>query len=245
MLNRNSARHLLLVVSILLCFFVYLGYRLLGSGDRAEPVMQYPAFEEDIASPVSTPGDALRPPTDVSVPIDDDDTAWVSSIPSSAVESPAAAPSGSLIPAPPSASTPSVAPASTVHSGAITGLIPSPPADESASVAVPDDAAPSGLPVGLPIPSDTLAAAPSTGTSLPLPSATGLRPPGGDESADTPLAYLPPPGAGASAPAGSVSGTRLTQPPSTTAAPVAPGTTSIPPATAGATGTDDYDYDYG
>lgn len=36
MANRNAARHLLLVVSVLLCFFVYMGYRLRGSGEPAE-----------------------------------------------------------------------------------------------------------------------------------------------------------------------------------------------------------------
>ncbi len=238
MLNRNSARHLLLVVSILLCFFVYLGYRLLGSGDQAEPVLQYPAFDEDIASRVSTPGDALRPPTDVSVPIDDDDTAWVSSVPSSPVDSPASAPSGSLLPPP---STGSSAPvASTAHSGAITGLIPAPPADDSASLTVPDEAdEPSnGLPVGLPIPTDDLAAAPTTGTSLPLPTTTGLRPPGGSAaSADTAPSYLPPPGASASA-------ARATPPPTTTqTASTAPERSPMPPPGTGATGLNRYDDD--
>ncbi|MCD8138515.1 MAG: LysM peptidoglycan-binding domain-containing protein [Planctomycetaceae bacterium] len=247
MLNRNSARHLLLIVSILLCFFVYLGYRLLGSGDRAEPVLQCPPFEPEIASPVSAPDDALRPPTDVSVPIDDDDTAWVSSVPSSPVESPVSAPSDSFIPAP-TTSTASAAPVSTAHSGAITGLIPAPPADDSPSLAPPDDSAPaSGLPVGLPIPSDDLAAAPSAGASLPLPTATGLRPPGVDDDTDAAPSYLPPPAASTPAPAGSLSGTRVSPPPSTTTAPPAPAAASVAPPGVGTAWSDDYGYgdDYG
>lgn len=167
MVNRNSARHLLFVVSILLCFFIYMGYRFLGSSETQDAVTQYPPFEEAIASPSS--GGMLAPPTDVSVPIDDGDTAWVSTMPSA----PSSSSPVSALPMPPAASS---APPSTSHSGAITGLIPSPPSDTrpSGGDSSSGETAVASLP-SLPIPagSGSSAAAPTeTGSS-----GVGLRPP--------------------------------------------------------------------
>lgn len=245
MVNRNSARHLLFVVSILLCFFIYMGYRFLGSGGTQDAVTQYPPFEEDIASPSpAAPGSRLAPSTDVSVPIDDGDSSWVSAMPAS----PSSSPASQALPMPPASSS---SPSSTSHSGAITGLIPSPPADtrppggDSAS----GETAVASLP-SLPIPggngssaggSDAGIASAPSGTGS---SGTGLRPPSDDwegmeddeEVADlSDLSFMPSsPGASSSPPrATSPSGNAAEAPPaaSVTTPPAAAVTPPPPPST--------------
>lgn len=183
MVNRNAARHLLLAVSILLCFFVYMGYRYFGS-EKSEPVAtQYHPFEPEVDSvtPIA-PGSAVTPPTDVSVPIDNDDASWVSSMPSapasdSGFSAPSSVPSSvSAMPAPPSASS---AGSSGSSSGAITGLIPAPAVTASSSVTAPSSVTEpesvvlSGLPISSPGDSSTERVEPETPASI-----SGLRPPG-------------------------------------------------------------------
>lgn len=199
MVNRNAARHLLFAVSILLCFFVYMGYRLRGPKAQAEPSI--PSASSDFAS--FTPGDdafsepttspapsSLRPQGSASplpsvISGDDDFSDWVP-----------AAQGDELALAPPSASATSALPVpshiamsetagSTPSSGVITGLIPAPPQEFQ-----PEPPTETTSSLSLP--------------SLPIPGASSMPEDSYSPPAEEPSPYpvfLPPPGGGLKPPA--------------------------------------------
>lgn len=146
-LNRSAAGHLALVISVLLCFFVYIGYRFLGSSDQptdtAAPITQLQPQD----SPSTTIGSLLeqQPPavqkTDVTIPLHDTPVQNIMPAPPADTPVSAPAPGGLALAVPPSASTPTKqpeasfmpAPAGSVEEtsvssmpGAITGLTPAP-----------------------------------------------------------------------------------------------------------------------
>lgn len=212
MVNRNAARHLLFAVSILLLFFVYIGYRLAGSGPAETEYV--PAAND--APPLSADADAgagLRPrseiPSTLTPPaasqsgellsLDDEDGVedledWV--------------PSGGgqdlAMVSPPSDARPSSGglrpvdgDSATTHSGSITGLVPSRPGSSSGGLR-PED-------------STSQSSSSSDSTSVPL----SLPPPGAagtsgvrsaQESIEDAPAYIPPP------PASSGSGSTSSRP---------------------------------
>lgn len=190
MVNRNAARHLLFVVSILLCFFIYMGYRLLGpkaddaeTGPPAATVTSFTPETDEIASsdvsmpltsplrPVETPFDPESLP---SVIQDDDDfSGWVPS--PVADDLPMATTSDSS-----SFSSPGLTPpSSSSPGGAITGLIPAPPQEISTGQITETDSFSSVVPA-LPIP----------GSQAGSVAEMGL-----DEfDSSEPPVFLPPPG---------------------------------------------------
>lgn len=204
MVNSNAARHLLLIVSILLCFFVYMGYRIWGQPENG--IGDSVAVPIDLAelNPGKTSGNA--------------NLVTVNETPSSApstVRAPIITPSGqppsqggreempefparsnvpdrggslkppggeSLMPPPPSGSLEE----STVPNnpaGQITGLVPAPPLKPPEAAVSNEPASAAGLAKSTPP-----APAPQTG------SGGGLKPPG--SGATSPL--LPPPASNAS-----------------------------------------------
>lgn len=206
MVNRNAARHLLFVVSILLCFFIYMGYRLFGKGsaepaapDATNELASFPgAADGSSLRPQGTSASGLKPPSAVA-----DMGDW---IPSARGEELALAPAPtSPVSAPPGGGSlfdGMVASSSSSPSGAITGLIPAPPggASSSSPVRPPTDALPPQMtpPGGVPsMPLENMedvsafasSAAglkpPDAGTSLPVPSFGGTDAPmemGGESS---------------------------------------------------------------
>lgn len=142
MVNRNAARHLLLVASILLCFFVYIGYRLRSPSDP-EP-RDAAAFAPEYIQVDDEPA-PLRPQTaaPAGVPGDEGLGGWVPSVPGGSSSSPTPPPAALPV-APPSGASP--ASVSDAPSGAITGLIPAPPSGggDSALSASPPAPPPSG-----------------------------------------------------------------------------------------------------
>lgn len=209
MVNRNAARHLLFAVSILLLFFVYIGYRLAGSGPAET---EYVPAVNDAAPPLSADADAcVRPPSGIPstltppaasqpgelLSLDDEDDVddledWV--------------PSGGggelAMVSPPSETRPSSGglrpvdgDSATTHSGSITGLVPSRPAESSSGGLRPEESAP-----------QTSSSADSASVPLSLP------PPGAvntsdvrtsEESVESVPAYLPPPPSSSSSSSGS------------------------------------------
>lgn len=197
MVNRNAARHLVFIISILLCFFVYMGYRTRRGGDAGTDVSMPPATEFASYTP-NSPGSAdplagigmVAPPPSFSgdpaaslpsVIASDNDEVWV---PSARGEDLA------LVP-PPQAATqlkppfrpPPAMPEPIPHSEVITGLIPALPGEIVESEPVQEASAFSPMPV-LPPPgaimetagrpqSEEVSALPGY---LPLPG-SGLKPP--------------------------------------------------------------------
>lgn len=152
MLNRNAARHLLLVVSILLCAFIYAGYSLRTRGDGAQ-AESVPAASTDAAVTGLRPLGA--PPTGAD--------AAVQSIPSARGEDLALAlpVASSPRPAPPRPSASSSSP-----SGVITGLVP---AAAPGAAAQPPPSSQSASGTSLPLPGFTAAPAPEAGQSSSPP----------------------------------------------------------------------------
>ncbi|MCD7896309.1 MAG: LysM peptidoglycan-binding domain-containing protein [Planctomycetaceae bacterium] len=167
--NRNAARHLILVASILICFFAYMGYRFLGPGSRDNGDDATVA-----AAPSASPLPGLTPPGGGALDDNDIDN-WVPSL--AGDDLPLETGNGPVVMPPPpgSAAVGGTASASTPHSGAITGLVPGPPADSSASLRPTTSSAP----VNLPIPPTGATAQSGAASSLP-PS---LTPPGSGSAA--------------------------------------------------------------
>ena len=189
MVNRNAARHLLLVVSVLLCFFVYMGYRFLnGTQTAPDPV----ADSETVSAsgdvpPLSLPPSASLRPQDATVitsliPESEEQLKEILDgwIPSAQGDDLA------LMPAPGgSSATPFRPPEDVladVQAHVISGLIPTPPQDAPATAS------------NLPIPRED----PFPGQMSPPGAATMS--PGSTPAQDTfmPPAGLKPPGSGSS-----------------------------------------------
>ncbi len=223
MVNRNAARHLALVVSILLCFFVYMGYRYRSSAEPSgapapaassgaagtTPLMtvkdgqpkENPAIRVPIATPSGMPaaqGGRRDGPPDI-VNLLDSGAAYQE--PKERPAAGPAAPSGSI-----EESLLASAPPAAGGSGAITGLIPDAPQAKS-PVAPPPATRPSPASERMP------------GSPIPPPPDSGTKPPEAERQEQ--LSLPPPPGGGAPAPA--ESGLRpaaaSTQPPSGGAVP--------------------------
>lgn len=174
MVNRNAAKHLLLVVSILICFFAYMGYRLYG---RSEALP-----EEDSTELTEIPGSSspLRPEGAVAESTGSGDLdGWVSSASGDELallppQAGAQRPSAAVIPE-------SAVPAAS--SGAITGLIPAPPLGGSPSSMRPPTDSP---PPRLVLPPGNDPSEDEGITELPqsLMPPGGLKPPGAMDDAD-------------------------------------------------------------
>lgn len=218
MVNRNAARHLLFVVSILLCFFIYMGYRMraqnagseVGDMSATTELASYTPDSIGYDAPGSTmPTSPLRPDDPIaSLPsvISGDDNIWV---PSARGEDLSLVP-----PAQPSAPSqqsyqalpiPEAAP----HAEAITGLIPAASQESVQPASPPATNSLSTMPVLPPPGAEALPgrlepeAYSSPTDYLPLPS-SGLKPPqpqdsayqnAPEESGFVPGLILPPPGA--------------------------------------------------
>lgn len=188
MVNRNAAKHLLLVVSILICFFAYMGYRLYGRTDSPP---------EDTSGEITEiPGSSSLRPRGATPDSSggDDPEGWIPS---------ARGDDLALIPIPGSQKAPSgLIPEATMpaaNSGAITGLIPAPPSSgASSAIRPPADS----LPPQLVPPSGANPFEEEGVTELPpsfLPP--GLKPPGAaSEAAAGSSAFLPPFGGGSDTP---------------------------------------------
>ncbi len=143
MLNRNTTRHLLLVVSILLCAFIYAGYTLTrGSGDAPVEATR-PAAQTEL------PGGLLRPDSGAAaasrVPAGNGDDLALSPPAGSAARP--LSPPPAILPAPPG-------------TGAITGLVPE---------AAGNGAAGSGTGGGTALPLPGFAGAAEDGEDAPPP----------------------------------------------------------------------------
>ncbi len=176
MVNRNAARHLLLVASILLCFFVYMGYRLYGSNETADETTTPPPSQAvDIAALTASGNGRSGGKTGLTAAGDSpvsDKTAVRPPVAAGSLRSPAmaagenspdaartarTAKNNDLSPIPPAAAA-SQPPSGSIEesmrpaaaAGAITGLVPAPPLTPPAAAAGNDDAASlSPMPAGL------------------------------------------------------------------------------------------------
>ncbi len=219
-MNRNAARHLALVVSILLCFFVYMGYRFWGTHDAeavSAPLSDLPVDIADslpgLTAPDSNAGAAggLRPPetSDVSIPLTPPGSGISLAPPPS---SPTPAPVGSI------EETTTASSDASASLGSITGLIPAPPTDSGSAASEPASAAPGGLSL-MPPPGGSIQ--PPAGTTQPSTGTTGIvPPPPSSESAqpsDRAASLMPPPPAN-----GGTAGQQPIRPANADAAPVRP-----------------------
>ncbi len=219
-MNRNAARHLALVVSILLCFFVYMGYRFWGTHDaeaESAPSSDLPVDIADslpgLTAPDGNAGAAsgLRPPetSDVSIPLTPPGSGISLAPPPS---SPTPAPVGSI------EETTTANAAASASSGSITGLIPAPPTDSGSAASEPASAAPNGLSL-MPPPGGSIQ--PPAGTTQPSTGTTGVvPPPPSSESAqpsDRAASRMPPPPAN-----GGTTGQQPIRPANADTAPVRP-----------------------
>ncbi len=164
--NRNATKHLILVASILICFFAYMGYRFLGPGSRDN------GDDTSVAAPSASPLPGLTPPGGGTLS-DNDIDQWVPSL--AGDDLPLETGNGPVVMPPPPGSGSGTATAPIPHSGAITGLVPGPTTDSSAPLrpAAASSSSSSTAPTSLPIPPSGATASASSG-SLP-PS---LTPPG-------------------------------------------------------------------
>ncbi|MCC8166100.1 MAG: LysM peptidoglycan-binding domain-containing protein [Planctomycetes bacterium] len=164
--NRNAAKHLILVASILICFFAYMGYRFLGPGSRDN------VDDATVAAPSASPLPGLTPPGGGTLS-DNDIDQWVPSL--AGDDLPLETGNGPVVMPPPSGSGSSsgaaTASSSTPHSGAITGLVPGPPTDTAAPLRPATSS--SSAPTSLPIPPSGATAATGSGSIPP-----SLTPPG-------------------------------------------------------------------
>ncbi len=146
MLNRNAARHLLLVASILLCAFIYAGYSLATRGDAASGAA---------GAPSGAAAGALRP-----------DAAAARLIPPANGDALSLSP-----PVSPSTRPPAALPAASGGGGVITGLVP-----ETAGAGDAASAGQAAPGTSLPLPGFSSAASPSSAPGASgAPDAAGGR----------------------------------------------------------------------
>lgn len=206
MVKSNAARHLALVVGVLLCFFVYMGYRLrggsdqpadagtgvelasLGSGNAASTspanlVTMSESQPVSLKPPPSSP--IVAPPSDATSPAARSGEEAIPDITSllqadnGAIRPPSSSPAS--LPPPPSGSF-----EESSSGGTITGLVPAPPSEKAAGASLPpppSEAAPAPAPAG----------AIGDLASLPPPPSGGLKPPSAStQPADSPVAARTP-----------------------------------------------------
>lgn len=214
MVKSNAARHLALVVGVLLCFFVYMGYRIRGGADQRTgpaPDIELADAGLDAAAP-STPANLITmnesrpaslkppsspivaPPSDLSSPAARSGEEAIPDITAllMADGGPAAArPSsgGAVLPPPPSGS---IEESSSEGTGLITGLVPAPPTDAATlPIAAPGDSAPPPpIPAGLKPPSAPAPEAPAAKAPAPPRQET---PPAPAQAREANAAPVPPP----------------------------------------------------